>query len=94
LVATVSDVVGLESRNWQGLVWLFVVEVGLFGGSVGEGLVRSDGVVDDPETVNFHVEGIAVADVAAEQMLVFERAEESFDDAVGLRRSDAGADVT
>ena len=64
-------------------MWV-VGEVGLFGGAVGEGLVGSDGVVDDSESVNFHVEGIAVADVAAEEVLVFERSEESFDDAVGL----------
>ena len=35
----------------------------------------SDGVVDDAEAVDFHVEGVAVTDVAAEKVLVFERAE-------------------
>lgn len=63
---------------------VFVLEVGLFGGAVGECLVGSDGVVDDAESVDFHVEGVAVADVAAEEVLVFEGAEEPFDDAVGL----------
>ena len=38
--------------------------------AVGECLVGSDGVVDDAESVDFHVEGIAVADVAAEEVLV------------------------
>jgi len=34
--------------------------------------------------VYLHVQGVAVADVATEKVLVFEGAEESFDDAVGL----------
>ena len=70
----------LESRRWQG----FAVEVGLFWGAVGQGLVWSDGVVDDAESMGFHVECVAVADVAAEEMLVFQGFEESLDDAVGL----------
>jgi hypothetical protein len=50
-------------------------------------LVGADGVVDDAEAVDFHVEGVAVADVAAVEVFVFEGAEEAFDDAVGLRLS-------
>jgi hypothetical protein len=42
----------------------------------------------------FHVEGVTVADVSAVEVFVFEGAEESFDDAVGLRGFKAGADVT
>lgn len=63
----------LESRSWQ----VFAVEVGLFGGVVVEGLVGSDGVVDDAEVVGFHVEGVAVGDVAAVEVFVFEGAEET-----------------
>ena len=44
----------------------------------------ADGVVDDAEMVNFHVKGVAVGDVSAEEVLVFEGAEEAFDGAVGL----------
>jgi hypothetical protein len=58
--------------------------VGLFWGVVGECLVGSDGVVDHAESVGFHVEGVAVADVAAVEVFVFEGAEEAFDDTVGL----------
>lgn len=70
----------LESRKWQ----VFAGEVGLFGGLVCQCLVGSDGVVDDAEAMNFHVKGVAIADVAAKQVLVFQGAEEPLDDAVGL----------
>lgn len=73
----------LESRKWQA----FCVEVGLFGGAVCQCLVGSDGVVGDAEAVGFHVQGVAVADVAAEEMLVFQCLEEALDNAVGLRLS-------
>ena len=45
----------------------------------------SDGVVNDSEAVGFHVEGITVADIAAEEVFVFQRLEESLDDAICLR---------
>ena len=51
----------------------------------------ADGVVDDAEMVNFHVKGVAVGDVSAEEVLVFEGAEEAFDGAVGLGGFDSGA---
>jgi hypothetical protein len=63
---------------------LGLIEVGLAGCAVVEALVGSDGVVDDAEAMGFHVWSVAVADVAAEEMLVFEGAEEAFDDSVGL----------
>jgi hypothetical protein len=67
----------LESRSWQVFGGGFVVEVGLVGCAVVEGLVGPDGVVDDPEAMNFHVEGVAVGDVAAVEVLVFEGAKRS-----------------
>lgn len=36
-------------------------------GAAGEGLVGTDGAVDDAEAVGFHVEGIAVADVSRDR---------------------------
>ena len=65
--------------------------VGLFRGVVVEGLVGSDGVVDDAEGVDFHVEGVAVADVAAVEVFVFEGADEALDDTAGLGSFDPGA---
>ncbi|MET8878616.1 hypothetical protein [Nocardia sp. NPDC004604] len=41
-----------------------------------------DRVVDDPEAVNLHVQGIAVGDHATEQVLVFQGAEEPLDHTV------------
>jgi hypothetical protein len=40
--------------------------VGRAGCSIAEGLVRSDRVVDDAESVDLHVQGVAVGDHAAE----------------------------
>lgn len=57
-------------------------------------LVWSDGVVDVAVAVDFHVEGVAVTDEPAVEVLVFQGAEEPFDHTVGLGRADAGADVT
>jgi len=62
-------------------------------GAVAEGLVGSDGVVDLSEAGDFDGERAGVIDRAAEQVLVFQGAEEALDDAVGLRGLDAGADV-
>ena len=62
----------------------FVGEVGGLGCAVVECLVGSDGVVDDAEAVGFRVESVAVADVAAEQVLLFECFEGPLDEAVGL----------
>jgi hypothetical protein len=56
-------------------------------------LVGSDGVVDLAEPVDFDGEGVAVLDGSAVEVLVLEGTEEPFDDAVGLRALDSGADV-
>lgn len=61
----------LESRFWQ-VFGRGLVKVSLFGGAVVECLVGPDGVVDDAESVDFHVECVSVADVAAEEVLVFQ----------------------
>ena len=60
-------------------------EVGVTWYAVADRLVGADGVVDLAEAVGFHREGVPVVDGASEQVLVFKGAEESFDDAVGLR---------
>jgi len=64
------------------------------GHSIVDRLVRPDRVVDDPESVYLHVQGIAVGNHAAEQVFVFQGAEEALDHAIGLRRPDPGADVS
>ena len=56
-------------------------------------MVGSDGVIDLAEAADFDGQRAGVVDGAAEQVLVLGRAEEPFDDAVGLRRLDPGADV-
>ena len=48
------------------------------------GLVRSDRVVDDAESEDLHVQGVAVGDHATELVLVLQGAEPPFDEAVGL----------
>ncbi|ULP41585.2 hypothetical protein [Mycobacterium lentiflavum] len=57
----------------------FWVEAGRLGCAVGEGPEGSNGVADDAEVADIHVECVAVTDAAAQQMLAFKRAEESFD---------------
>ena len=52
-----------------------------------------DAVVDVAEAGGLHRERAAVVDRGAVEVLAFEGAEEAFDDAVGLRAPDAGADV-
>jgi len=55
--------------------------------------VWPDAVVDVAEAGGLHRERAAVVDRGAVEVLVLQRAEESLDDAVGLRAPDAGADV-
>ncbi|HEX3197914.1 MAG TPA: SRPBCC family protein [Propionibacteriaceae bacterium] len=50
----------------HGAVLLVTGCVGRAGCSIAEGLVRSDCVVDDAESVDLHVHGVAVGDHAAE----------------------------
>src|SRR6266540_5451305 len=76
-----------------GFAYSAAVEIGVAWHAVGDGLVGSDGVIDLAEAADFDGEGAGVVDRAAEQMLVFQGAEEPFDDAVGLRALDTGADV-
>ena len=57
-------------------------------------MVWSDGVIDDAEAVDFHVERVTITDVAAEEVFVFQRLEEALDDAIGLRGSDPSPDVS
>lgn len=52
---------------------------------IGQRLVRTDAVVDMAVAVDFHVEGVAIADDAAVEVLVFQCAGESLDHTVGLR---------
>jgi hypothetical protein len=58
-------------------------EVGLDGAGPVEGFVGSDPVVGVEEVVDVVGESDAVVDVAAVEVLVFERLEEPLDDAVG-----------
>src|SRR6266508_3442935 len=69
------------------------VEVGLARRSIVERLVWPDAVVDVAEAGGLHRERAAVVDRGAVEVLVLQRAEESLDDAVGLRAPDAGPDV-
>jgi hypothetical protein len=52
--------------------WFLLVTtcVGRAGCSIAEGMVRSDRVIDDAESVDLHLEGVAVGDHAAEYVLV------------------------
>ena len=56
-------------------------------------MVWPDAVVDVAEAGGLHRERSAVVDRCPIQVLVLECAEEAFDDAVGLRGADAGANV-
>ncbi|MGF6884227.1 hypothetical protein ABIA39_003532 [Nocardia sp. GAS34] len=56
----------------------------LYGGDSGAPSWWDKIVVDDPEAVNLHVQGIAVGDHATEQVLVFQGAEEPLDHTVRL----------
>jgi hypothetical protein len=67
--------------------------VGLAGCAVAEGLVRADGVIDLPEPVDLDRERVTVADLTAVEVLVFQGAEEPFDDSVALRALDPSADM-
>src|SRR6266540_1349822 len=69
------------------------VEVGLARRSIVERLVWPDAVVDVAEAGGLHRERAAVVARGAVEVLVLQRAEESLDDAVGLRAPDAGPDV-
>jgi hypothetical protein len=46
--------------------------------------VRSDRLLDDAESVDLHVQGVAVGDHAAGIVLILQGAEPPFDDAVDL----------
>lgn len=55
--------------------------------------MRADGVVDIEVVVDVLGEFLAVGDLVAVQVLVFQRLVEPLDDAVGLRRVVPGPDV-
>ena len=57
-------------------------------------LVWPDGVVDVAVMMGLHVEGVAVSDGAAVEVLVFEGSEEPLDHPVRLGRSHACARVS
>src|SRR4030088_1068360 len=67
-------------------------EVGVARCPVAERLVGSDAVVDVAEAGGLHRKRSAVIDGCAVEVLVFEGAEETLDDAVSLRSPDAGVD--
>ena len=52
--------------------------VGRAGCSIAEGPVRSDRALDDAESADLHVQGVAVGDHAAELVLVLQCAEPTF----------------